>query len=119
MINLSSFQLRQDTLKKVKALLQPEDRVMVVLDSNHSRAHVRSELELYAPLVTPGSLMVVTDGIMMDLWDVPGGRPEWKEDNPHRALHEFLETHPEFEIDSRLNRGETYFPEGYLRRRVG
>ena len=29
---------------------------LVVLDSNHSRSHVEAELDLYAPLVSPGSL---------------------------------------------------------------
>lgn len=37
------------------------DPVMVVLDSNHSRVHVKWELHKYAPLVTSGQYMVVED----------------------------------------------------------
>jgi cephalosporin hydroxylase len=39
-------------------------RVMVSLDSDHSAAHVRREIELYAPMVTPGCYLVVEDGIL-------------------------------------------------------
>lgn len=44
-------------------------RVMVSLDSDHSAAHVRREIELYAPLVTPGCYLVVEDGILAWLRD--------------------------------------------------
>jgi cephalosporin hydroxylase len=36
-------------------------RVMVILDSDHSEAHVSKELDLYAPLVTVGSMLIVED----------------------------------------------------------
>jgi cephalosporin hydroxylase len=36
-------------------------RTMVILDSEHSLAHVRRELELYADFVTPGCYLVVED----------------------------------------------------------
>ena len=72
-------------LEQVAAAIRPGDRVMVLLDSKHSYDHVSEELRLYAGLVTPGSYLVVQDGIMQDLWDVPGGRPEWIHDNPARA----------------------------------
>lgn len=38
-------------------------RVMVILDSDHSAAHVSREIELYGPLVSPGCYLVVEDGI--------------------------------------------------------
>jgi cephalosporin hydroxylase len=103
---------------QVRAAIRPDDTVLVVLDSNHTRAHVAAELELYAPLVSPGSYVVATDGVMADLSDVPGGKPEWREDNPLRAADDFLAKHPEFERDARFDASAmTYFPGGYLRRR--
>lgn len=48
---------------------RPSTRVMVSLDSDHSAAHVRREIELYAPLVTPGCYLVVEDGILAWLRD--------------------------------------------------
>jgi len=35
--------------------------VMVVLDSDHEEVHVSKELEIYAPLVTKGSILIVED----------------------------------------------------------
>ena len=40
-----------------------------------AKAHVRRELEAYHSLVSPGSYIVATDGIMRDLHDVPTGVP--------------------------------------------
>jgi len=107
-----------ETLREVESLVAPNERVMVVLDSNHSKAHVLKELELYSRFVSPGSYIVATDGFVEDLHDVPGGKPEWITDNPKAAVHEFLHFHPEFEIDPEPTRdGITYWPDAYLRRK--
>ncbi len=98
--------------------------VLVMLDSNHSKAHVRAEMEAYCRLVSPGSYLIVADGIMQELVDSPGGSPEWRWDNPVEAMREFLAAHPEFvrEEPARLfdeTRGgsrPTYWPGGYLKR---
>ena len=107
-----------ETVAEVRGLIKPGESVMVVLDSNHTRAHVLKELELYAPLVTSGSYIVATDGSMVDLTDVPGGKPEWATDNPKMAVHDFLASNDGFEIDPEPTRlGITYWPDAYLRRK--
>ena len=54
----------------------PVTRTMVILDSDHSRAHVLPKnLRPIAPLVTPGSCIIAEDGVMHDLADVPGALP--------------------------------------------
>ncbi len=111
-------------VERVRECLRPEDRILVVLDSNHTKDHVARELRAYAPLVTVGSYLLVTDGIMGKLADVPGGRPEWAWDNPLEAVKDFLAEHPEFRqespapaFDERQARvAVTYFPGGWLRR---
>jgi cephalosporin hydroxylase len=66
-------------------------RVLVCLDSNHTHEHVLQELELYAPLVSPGSYCVVFDTIVEDLpADAFPDRP-WKPGNsPKTAVREYL-----------------------------
>jgi cephalosporin hydroxylase len=87
--------------------------IMVVLDSDHSKAHVLKEMELYGPLVTPGQYMIVEDGNI-------NGHPvlEGWGDGPAEAIAEFLPLHPEFEVDkSREKHMMTFNPGGYLRRK--
>lgn len=115
-----------DLVALVRAEVSPQDTVMVVLDSDHSRRHVLRELNAYAPLVTPGSYIVATDGIMHDLADVPGGRPSWSHDNPLEAARQFAAQHPDFALvrpprafnESGTGYTPTYWPEAYLQRRL-
>jgi cephalosporin hydroxylase len=109
---------------KAKALFQPGDKVLVILDSCHTKAHVRKELEAYQDLVATGSYLVATDGIMQDLYDVPTGSPEWREDNPTAAALEFSREHPNFVLEqpawpfneTHLSKNITYWPGAFLRR---
>lgn len=109
---------------QAKALIKPGERVMVILDSNHTRQHVLKELESYHDLVSPESYIVATDGSMQFLVDVPRGKPEWASDNPSAAALEFVEKHPEFVIEqpawpfneSDLRSNITHWPGAWLRR---
>ena len=111
-------------IRQVRALITKHESVMVILDSNHSREHVAEELRAYAGFVTPGSFIVVTDGIMRDLADVPRGHPSWTSENPAQAAVEFLSEHPEFAHqppawlfnESGLQENLTYFPIGWLKK---
>jgi cephalosporin hydroxylase len=85
-------------------------RVLVVLDSDHSEAHVEAELAVYAPLVPVGCYVIVEDSnigrIREDL--MPG---------PLQAIEAFLTGTDEFEIDVEREKFLiTFNPSGYLRR---
>jgi cephalosporin hydroxylase len=88
--------------------------VLVILDGDHSQAHVRQELELYSPLVTPGSYVLVQDGCIDTSAYFQHLRP-----GPLPAIHDFLRAHPEFEIDRALcdRYVVTHHPDGWLKRR--
>jgi cephalosporin hydroxylase len=111
-------------LDGVRARIGPTDRVFVTLDSSHRKKHVLAELEAYAPLVSPGSYVVVMDGIMEDLVGAPRTDPDWAWNNPRRAAREFVDKHPDFVIEQPpflFNEGSvrtpvTYWPAGYVKR---
>jgi len=94
-------------------------RVIVVLDSNHSAAHVAEEIRLYKDLVTFDSYLVVMDGAQALVSDIPRGDARWAADNPLVAVQRFLAESDEFEPDAQLERfGATCVPNGFLRRRT-
>jgi cephalosporin hydroxylase len=108
-----------DLAKEVADRAHSVDTVMVVLDSNHTHAHVKRELELYADLVSVGSYCIVFDTVVEDM---PRGsypdRPWDVGDNPKTAVHEFMQGNEEFVIDSAVHQKLliTVAPEGYLKR---
>jgi len=115
-----------EIVAQVKSLIQPGETVLVLLDSNHTKAHVAAELEAYHDLVTPGSYIVATDGSMRDLHDVPRGNPEWTWDHPAAAAQEFAARHREFVLEqpawpfneSALTDNITHWPDAWLHRTV-
>jgi len=112
------------TVDRVRGLIRPGERVMVFLDSCHTKPHVLAELEAYGPLVSAGSYIVAMDGLMGALAGAPRSADDWSWNNPREAALEFARTHPEFEAGAppfAFNEGEvdtqvTYWPDGYLRR---
>jgi cephalosporin hydroxylase len=83
---------------------------LVILDSDHSQAHVEAELAVYADLVRVGGYLIVEDSnigrIRKDL--LPG---------PLEAIETFLAGTDAFEIDRRREKFLiTFNPSGYLRR---
>ena len=94
-------------------------RVMVVLDSNHTHEHVLGELNLYAPLVSVGSYCVVFDTVIEDLDGVEFvDRPWGKGDNPKTAVAEFMRTNSDFIVDYAIDEKLliSAAPGGYLKR---
>jgi cephalosporin hydroxylase len=103
---------------QIKQLIKPEDRVMVILDSNHTHAHVLEELGFYSPFVTKGCYLVVMDTVVEDMpEDYFPDRPWGKGDNPKTAVHQFLKTSDRFEIDEYIHNKLliTVAPDGYLK----
>ena len=108
-----------DVIARVQAIAAEHQRILVCLDSNHTHDHVLAELEAYAPLTSVGSYCVVFDTIIEDMpADMFPNRPWGPGDNPKTAVHEYLKTHPEFEIDKQIDHKLliSVAPDGYLKR---
>ena len=108
-----------EVVDEVRKRSQGNERVMVILDSNHTHEHVLAELKAYAPLVTTDCYCVVFDTLIQDL---PAGlypdRPWDVGNNPRTAVREYLSDHDGFVVDEDIEAKLliTVAPGGYLRR---
>ena len=76
-------------------------------------------------MVTAGSYIVATDGVMEFVYDVPRGEPSWNDDNPVEAVKKFLAEDNSFELEqpawpfneSTLTKNITHWPSAYLRKK--
>ena len=116
---LQGSSIASDIFDAVRAEAAPFERVMVMLDSNHTHDHVLAELNAYADLVTPGCYCIVYDTVIEDLdADSFSNRPWGPGDNPRTAALAFLKSNPAFaadlDIDTRLQ--ISVARHGYLKR---
>jgi cephalosporin hydroxylase len=99
-------------LDQVRAMIEPGERVMVALDSDHSEEHVYAELQEYPQLVTKGNYLIVEDTNV-------NGHPVWPDHGPGpmEALQRFLAETDDFEVDRSCEKFLlTLNPSGYLKR---
>jgi cephalosporin hydroxylase len=102
-----------EIVSRVKELIPKDAKVMVVLDSNHSRDHVLNELRMYNGIVSPGHYLIVEDTNV-------NGHPVYADHGPGpmEALDAFLRENDDFESDrSREKFMVTFNPKGYLRKK--
>lgn len=120
----------QSTLEEMRRHVPDGSTSLVILDSDHTHAHVLKELHAYAPLVSVGSYIVATDGSMEFLTDSPRAQKQypkvadWAWDNPKKAVLDFVSENPDFVIEEPpfpFNEGEidfrvTHWPSAYVKR---
>lgn len=102
----------EEIAEQVRKLITPKDKVMVILDSDHKKAHVLNELKIYGELVTKGSYLIVEDTVL-------NGHPVFPEfgPGPMEAVEEFLKENKAFVADRDKEKFYlTFNPKGYLRK---
>ncbi|MCW4009513.1 MAG: cephalosporin hydroxylase family protein [Candidatus Bathyarchaeota archaeon] len=99
-------------LSEVTALAKNKKKILVILDSDHSKEHVLNELRLYNSFVTKGSYLVVEDTNI-------NGHPVCLDfgAGPMEAVDEFLKEHRDFIVDTSKEKFfVTFNPSGYLKK---
>ncbi|MCD4833163.1 MAG: cephalosporin hydroxylase family protein [Bacteroidales bacterium] len=108
-----------EIIEKATELAKGKNKILVLLDSNHTHDHVLEELKLYSKFVSKDSYLIVYDTVVEDmpneLWN---DRPWGKGNNPKTAVWEFLKTNSDFEIDKSIDNKLliTVAPDGYLKK---
>lgn len=105
-------------IEEVKIRAKKYNKILVVLDSNHTHDHVLKELEAYENLVKKGSYIVVSDTAIEDCTDEYSKDRSWdSKNNPKTAVWKFLEGNDRFEIDKSVEDKIliTVSPSGYLK----
>jgi cephalosporin hydroxylase len=106
-------------VSNIRSLLKPEDRVMVILDSNHTEKHVLEELKAYSDLVSEGCYLIVFDTVIENLPPDSFPNRDWGlGNNPWTATRKFLEVDKRFEHDKYFDDKLqiTVAPGGFLKR---
>lgn len=107
---ISGSSTSDETIKKIKNLINKNDKVMVILDSDHHKEHVLNELRIYNELVSVGSYLIVEDTNL-------NGHPVFPSfgEGPMEAVEEFLKHNNDFSIDrSKEKFFLTFNPKGFL-----
>ena len=102
----------EDIVRKIRDFAAGAKSVLVVLDSDHTRDHVLSEMRIYGPMVSRGSYIIVEDSNLNGHPVNPAAGP-----GPMEAINAFLEENDAFAIDaSREKYLVSFNPRGYLKR---
>lgn len=109
---LMGSSISDDIVAQIKDLTKGKEKVLIILDSDHSKSHVLKELLIYSDLVTAGSYLIVEDtnvnGHPVQPYHGPG---------PHEAVEEFLQSNDSFVVDSSREKHYLSFnPGGYLKK---
>lgn len=122
LIEGSSVEL--SVVEQIKKIIKTSEKVLVILDSCHTKEHVLKELEAYSNFVSKDSYIIVMDGIMGKIVGAPRTEPDWDWNNPKEAAVEFVSKNNDFKIEEPefpFNEGVvdfrvTYCPSAYLKR---
>lgn len=109
---LAGSSISPEVVGLVRHQIRRNERVMVILDSDHTRDHVLAEMRAYGSLVTPGCYMIVEDTNV-------NGHPVYDDfgPGPMEAVQQFLAESSDFEVDeAREKFFLTFNPRGWLRR---
>jgi cephalosporin hydroxylase len=110
----------EEIVSKVAEKVNGKEKVLVILDSNHTHEHVLAEMKMYAGFVSKDSYLLVFDTVVEDLPnDIYDNRSWGVGDNPKTAVFEFLKTNTDFKVDTNYDNKLllSVAPNGFLKRK--
>jgi len=116
---ISGSSTNLDIIAQVSSMILEGDRVMVILDSNHTHEHVLDELRAYAPMVSTGQYCIVSDTIVENIPEQSHRPRAWGHgNNPMTAVRQYLSEFDGFRPDEGIDRRllMSLNPSGYLER---
>ena len=119
---LEGSSISPELVADVKDVVCEDDKVLVILDSNHTEDHVLAELEIYSKFVSKESAILVMDtGIQFAPPETFNTQRPWAVgSNPYTATKKFLNSRSgqNFFVDRKFEYRHliTSAPEGLLRR---
>ncbi len=109
----------QKIITQVKDLIKPSDKVMVILDSNHTHEHVFNELQAYKEFVSKDHYLVISDTVVEEIpAQLHRSRPWGHGNNPRTAVDTFLKEEVRFSRDNEHNKKavNSFTRNGYLKK---
>ena len=96
---LSGSSISNEIISKVDKITENKEKILVILDSNHTKDHVYQELILYSKYIKKGDLLIVEDTFL-------NGHPSHNDygPGPTEAINLFLKENDEFKIDRSLEK---------------
>ncbi len=107
----------ETTIDEVHKKVPKGSKVIICLDSNHTKGHVLKELDLYKKFVKPGCYIVVFDTWASRLAALGICDRMYNNNGPAEAVAAFLKKNPNYKIDKKYNKLYTsYTLGGFLKR---
>lgn len=102
----------EEIVGRIEKLVKEDEKVLVILDSDHHEKHVLNELRIYSRFVTKGSYLIVEDTIVNGHPVEPQYGP-----GPMEAVEKFLKENKDFVVDKKREKlYVTCNPGGYLKK---
>lgn len=115
---LEGSSINQDVIKDVYRRASHHTKILLCLDSNHSKDHVLTELNSYSSLISKGGYIIVFDTVIHEMKDYSFDGKSWNQNNsPRQAVDTFLSQTDRFTIDKEIDKKLliSAAPNGYLK----
>ncbi|MFC2005202.1 CmcI family methyltransferase, partial [Chloroflexota bacterium] len=96
--------IADETIREIRKMVPENAKAIVCLDSNHTKAHVLKELELYKDFVVPGCYIIVFDTVISELARLGADDKKYINNSPKEAVEQFLVMNNNFKIDKQFNK---------------